>query len=127
MLVHALVTSIRASPEPSILLVLYSLDKVFANLVGGCTRIAVFAEDNAAQLLLVPILHLVGLFRAVCFLLRITGVGVQVLLGGLALNVGVVTKLALAALFATAFLEKETQYSLWVDTKGYLLSLDGLE
>ena len=55
MLVHALVTSIWTNPEPSILAILDGLDKVLADLVGGGALVALLAQDDAPQLLLVPV------------------------------------------------------------------------
>lgn len=127
MLVHALITSIRASPEPAILLVLDRLDKVLADLVCSGTGVAVLAEYNAAQLLLVPVLHSIGLLLLFLRLLGITRVRVQILLGRLALDVQVMAELALATLVATALLVKNTQHSLRVHAEGHLLHLHGLE
>lgn len=124
MLVHALISPIGASPEPTILLVLDSFDKVLADLFGGRAWVAMLAEDNAAKLLLVPLVHGIGLLL---LLLGLPGVGVQILLGGLALDVQVMTELALAALFATALLVELTQHGLRVHAERHLLSLDGLE
>lgn len=123
MLVHALITSIRTSPEPAILLVLHSLDKELADLLGGRSGVAVLAEHNAAQLLLVPVFHLVGLLRLLRCLLIITRIGIQILLGGLALDIHVMTELALAALFAATLLVEETQHGLRIDTEGHFLYL----
>lgn len=82
------------------------------------------AENNAAQLLLVPCIHGIDLLL---FLLGFARVGVQILLGSLALDVHVVAELALAAFFAAALLVEDTQHSLRVHAKGHLLHLDGLE
>lgn len=127
MLVHALITSIRASPEPAILLVLDRLDKVLADLIGGGTRITVLAEHDAAQLLLIPIIHSIGLLLLFLGFFGITRVGVQILLGRLPLNVQVMAELALATLVATALLVEDTQNSLRVHAERNLLYLYGLE
>lgn len=126
MLVHALVTTVGTSPEPTILLVLDRLDEVLANLVGGGTGVSVLAHDNAAQLLLVPCVHGIGLlclFGVLC----IARIGVQILLGSLALDVQVVTEFTLATLLTATLLVELTQYGLRVDTKGHLLNLHWLE
>lgn len=124
MLIHALITAIRTSPEPTILLVLDRLDKVLADLVGGCAWVSVLAHHDTAQLLLVPVVHGIGLPG---FLFRLTGVSVEILLRGLALNVHIVTELALAALLTTTLLVEHTQHGLGVNTERHLLDLDGLE
>ena len=126
-LVHALVSSIRTRPEPTIFLVLHSLDEELAHLVGGCARVSVFAENNTSKLLLVPVIH--GILLLLVFFLGflITRVGVQILLGGLTFDIGVVGELALPALFTVALLEEKTQNSLWVNAEWNLLDLYRLE
>lgn len=124
MLVHALITSVRASPEPAILLVLHRLDKVLADLVGGRTRVTVLAQHDTAQLLLVPLVHSI---RLLLLLLVLTRIGVEILLGRFALDVHVVTELALPTLVAAALLVEDTQNGLGVDTERHLLHLDRLE
>lgn len=127
MLVHALVSSIGAAPEPAILLVLHSLDEVLAHLVGGRPRVAVFTHDNLAQCLLVPFIHGVSLLGLLLGLLSITRVGVKILLGRLALNVQVMAELALAAFVAVALFVVDTEDRLRIDTEGNLLYLHRLE
>jgi len=124
-LIHALIASIRANPEPAILLVLHRLDKVLADLVGGCTRVTMLAHHDAAQLLLVPLVHGVGLLLILLVLL--TRISVEILFGRLALNVHVVTELASFALFAATLLVEDTQNGLGIDAKGDLLHLNRLE
>lgn len=127
MLVHALVTTIGTSPEPSVLLVLHSVDEVLANLFGRRTRVAVLAENHLAEFFFIPIIHSILLLPCFFLLLLVPGIGVQVLLGRLALGVQVMTELALAALFTVALLVENTDNCLGIDTKRNLLDLDGLE
>ena len=127
MLVHTLVTSIGTSPEPSILLVLHSIDEIFANLLGGRSGVSVLAENHLAKFLFIPIIHGILLLRLLLFLFIIAGIGVEILLGSLALSVQVVAELALATLFAVALLVENTDDGLGVDTERNLLHLDGLE
>lgn len=124
MLIHALITSIRASPEPAILLVLDCLDKVLADLVGSRPRVTVLAHHDTAQLLLVPLIHGIGLLL---ILLVLTRIGVKILLGRLALDIHVVAELALLALLTTTLLVEDTKNGLGIHTEGHLLHLDRLE
>lgn len=127
MLVHALITSIRTDPEPAILLVLDSLDEVLANLIGSGSRIALLAKHNLAQLLLIPVLHRICFLLLFLDLLRISGIGVEILLGRLALHTQVVAEFALPALLAVSLLVEETDHRLRIDTERYFLDLHGLE
>lgn len=128
MLVHALVASIRTCPEPSVLLVLDGLDEELAHLVRCGLGVAVLAEHDIAQLLLVPIVYVVLLLALLfLFLLLVSAVGVQTPLLRLALHIEVVRKLAALALFAVALLEELAEHRLGVDTKWHLLHLDRLE
>lgn len=61
MLIHALISPVGASPEPTILLVFHRLDEVLADLVGGRPGVAMLADNDATQLLLVPGIHGIGL------------------------------------------------------------------
>lgn len=127
MLVHALVTTIGASPEPSILLVLDSFDEILADLLGRRSGVAVLAKNNAAEFLFIPFIHSILLLFLFFILLDISGIGVEILLGSLALQVQIVTEFALAALFAVALLVENTDDRLRVDAKRNLLHLYGLE
>ena len=127
MLVHALVTTIGTNPEPTILLVLHSLNKELANFFGSRPGVSMFAQYDAAQLLLVPLIHSISLLSVLLAFPGITRVGVQILLGRLALNVQVMTELALATLLTATLLVELAQNSLRVDTEWNLLYLDGLE
>lgn len=128
MLVHALVSTVRAHPEPSVLLVLNGLDEVFAHLVGGCLGVAVFAQHDLSQLSLVPLVHVVLLLGLLFrLLLLVSAVGVQTPLFGLALDGQVVREFAPLALFAVALLEELAEDRLGVDTEWHLLDLYGLE
>lgn len=127
MLVHALITTIRTNPEPTILLVLHSLNKEFADLVGSRPWVSMFAQHDTAQLLLVPLIHSISLLSVLLAFPGITRVGVQILLGRLALNVQVMTELALATLLTTTLFVELAQNSLRVDTKWNFLHLDRLE
>lgn len=127
MLIHALITSIGAGPEPAILLVLDGLNKVLANLLGCRTGISVLAENNLAQLLLVPVVDGIRLLRLLLRSLNIPGIGVEVLLGGFPLDVRIVTELALPALLAMALLIVDAENRLGIHAKGNLLDLHGLE
>ena len=127
MLVHALVTTIGASPEPSIFLVLDSFDEKLADLLGRCSGVPVLVKNNAAKLLFIPIIHGILLLFLFLILLNISGIGVEILLGSLALHIRVVTKFTLTALFAVALLVEHTKDSLRVDAKRNLLHLHGLE
>lgn len=127
MLVHALVTSIRTSPEPTVLLVLDSLDEVLADLIRSRARVTVLAEDDLAQLLLIPVVNRILLLRLFLGRLHVSGIGVEILLGRLALNTRVVTELALATLLTVTLLVENAKHSLWIHTEGNLLNLHGLE
>lgn len=128
MLVHALVASVWTCPEPTVLLVLDGLDEELAHLVCRGLRVAVLAEYDIAQLLLVPLIHVVLLLALLLFLLLLVStVGVQAPLLRLALHVQVVGELASLALFAVALLEKLAEHGLGVDTERHLLHLDRLE
>lgn len=100
MLIHALVATIGAHPEPAVLLVLDGLDEKLAHLLGGRARIAMLAENNIAQFRLIPVVHSILLLGLFFFI--VARVSVQIFLGGLALDVQVVTELALLALLAVA-------------------------
>lgn len=128
MLVHALVASIRTCPEPAILLVLDGLDEVLAHLVCCGLGVAVFAEHDIAQLLLVPVVHVVLLLALLLLLLLlVSAVGVQAPLLRLALHIQVVGELAAFALLAVALLEELTKDCLGIDAEWHLLHLDRLE
>lgn len=127
MLVHALITTIRTDPEPTILLVLHSLNKEFADFFGSRPWISMFAQHDTAQLLFVPLIHSISLLSVLLAFLSITRVSVQILLRRLALNVQVMTELALATLLTATLLVELAQNSLWVDAKWNLLYLDRLE
>lgn len=127
MFVHALVASIRTNPEPTVLLVLDGLNKVLANFLGSRPRVAVLAENNFAKFLFVPFVHCVALLRLLLLFLRISRIGVEILLGRFPLNVQIMTELALLSLFTVALLVEDTQDGLRVDTKRNLLNLHGLE
>lgn len=127
MLVHALVTSIRTSPEPTVLLVLDSLDEVLADLIRSRARVTVLAEDDLAQLLLIPVVNRILLLRLFLGRLHVSGIGVEILLGRLALNTRVVTELALATLLTVTLLVENAKHSLRIHTEGNLLNLHGLE
>ena len=124
MLVHALVTSVRTYPEPTVLLVFDCLNEVFAHLVCGGLRVPVFAHDHLAQFLLVPVVHLVLFFL---FLLDLSVVRVQTPLLGLPLHGQVMRELAFATLVAVALFEELAEHGLGVDAERNLLHLDGLE
>lgn len=128
MLVHALVPAVRTGPEPAVLAHLDGLDEVLADLVRGGLGVAMLAQDNAAELLLVPVGHVVP-FPPLLFLLLLLlpGVGVQVALLPLALHGQVVAELAFLALLARALLVELAQHGLGVHTEGDFLYLDGLE
>lgn len=49
MLIHALVASIRTSPEPTVLSVLDGIDEELADFVRGGLGIAMLARDNLPQ------------------------------------------------------------------------------
>lgn len=127
MLIHALITPIGAGPEPAILLVLDGLDEVLANFFGSRTWIAVLAENNLAQLLLVPVVDGIGLLGLLLRSLNVTGIGVKILLGSFPLDVHIVTELALLALLAMTLFKVDTENSLGIHAEGDLLDLHGLE
>lgn len=127
MLIHALITSIGAGPEPAILLVLDGLNEVLANLLGSRARVPMLAENNIAQLLLIPVVYGIRLLRLLLSSLGITRIGVEILLGSLPLGIQVVTELALPALLAVALLEVDADDRLGVHTEWNLLDLYGLE
>lgn len=124
MSVHALVTSIRTNPEPTVLLVLDCLDEVFADLVSRRPGVTMLAHDDLAKLLLIPLVHGIALLL---LFFRLSRIGVKILLGRLALYIRVVTELALATLLTVALLEEHAKHGLRIHTKGNLLHLDGLE
>ena len=127
MLVHALVTSIGTSPEPTVLLVLNRLNEVLADLVRSRSRVAVLAENDLAKLLLIPVIDSILLLSLFLRRLHVSRVGVQISLGRLALHASIVTELALAALFAVALLVENAKNSLRINTKRHLLNLNRLE
>ncbi len=124
MSVHALVTSIGTNPEPTVLLVLNCLNEVFADLVSRRPRVTVLAHDDLAKLLLIPLVHGIALLL---LLLRLSRIGVKILLSRLALYIRVVTELALATLLTVALLVEHAKHGLRIHTEGDLLHLDGLE
>lgn len=126
MLIHALITPIRTNPKPTILLVLDCLDEVLAHLIGRRPWVTMLAEHNAAQFLLVPVIHRIGLLL-VLGIFDVARVGVKILLGRLTLNVQIVTEFALLALLTASLLVEHTQYGLRVHAEGDLLYLDGLK
>lgn len=126
MFIHALISSVWTYPEPAVLLVLDRLNEVLAHFVRRRLRVAVLAEYDTSQFLLVPLRHVV-LLLSIFLLLLVAVVGIQTPLLRLALHVEVVRKLALLALFAVALLEKLAKNGFWVDAKRYFLYLDGLE
>jgi hypothetical protein len=125
--VHAFIASIGTSPEPTVLLVLDGLDEVLADLLGSCLQVPMLAKDDVAQLLLVPAVHGILLLILLLGFLGIAGVGVEILLGGLALETHVMAELALPALLAVALLVVDTDDGLGIHAKGDLLHLHGLE
>jgi len=124
MLIHALISSVRTSPEPSILLILDRLDEVFAYFIRRRLRIPMLTQHHLAQLLLIPIVHAILLL---VLLLLLSTICVQTLLLCLALDRQIVTKLALPTLVAVAFFVELAEDCLWIDTEGHLLDLYGLE
>lgn len=128
MLVHALVAAIRTSPEPTVLAILNSLDKVLAHLIGRRLGVAVLGHDNTAQLLLVPINHIILLpVFILLLLLQLSRISVQTLLLSLDTLTQVMRELALPPLLTSTLFEKLTQHSLGINTKRHFLDLDGLE
>ncbi len=120
MLVHALVATVGANPEPTVFAVFDGRDKELADLVCGTLLVALLGQDNGPQLFLVPVCRRLLLLG---FLFVFSLVCVKVLLLRLALHRQVVSKLALFALFAVALPPEDTDDGLGVDTKGYLLDL----
>ena len=128
MLVEALVSTVRACPEPSVFLVLDGLNEVLAHFVRSGLRITVLAQDDLSQLVLIPLVHVVLLPALFFFLLLLVSVvGVQTPLLGLAFNRQVMAELALLALVAVALFEKLAKNSLGVGSEWDLLDLNGLE
>lgn len=128
MSVHAFVTAVRALPEPTVLLILNGIDEVLADLLGGGPRVTMLAENNLAQLLLVPVIHSIILLRLLLLLLLdLSRVGVQILLGSLALQAQVVAELASLTLLTMTLLEEHADNGLRIDTKRYFLRLHRLE
>ena len=84
MLVHALITSIRTHPEPTVFLVLDGLNEVLADLVSRRPRVPVLAKNNRTKLRFVPLLHGVGLLLLV---FRLSGISVKILLGRLTIDI----------------------------------------
>lgn len=127
MFIHAFITPIGANPEPTIFLVLDGLDEVLADLVGRRSRVPLLAKDDLAQLLLIPVLHSILLLLFLFAGLRIAGIGVEILLSGLPLDVQIMAELALLPFFAVALLVEDTDDGLGIHTERNLLSLEGLE
>lgn len=126
MLVHAFITSVRASPEPTVLAILDGLNKVLANLVRGGLGVAMLAHDHIPQLLLVPISHIILLLRLFLLLLvDFSGISVQRLLG--AIDIQIVTEFTLLAFLTSTLFEELTQHRLGVHTERHFLDLDRLE
>ena len=122
-------------PEPAVLSILDRLDEELADLVRRRLRIAVLAQHNRIQLLLIPICHVVlyPYILLALFLLPILpwlpclALPIQTLLLRLPFYCQIVTKLALLPLLTIASLEELTQHRLRVDAKRDLLHLHGLE
>ena len=55
MLIHALISSVRADPEPTVLALLNRFDKELAHLVCGGALVALLRQDDGTQLFFVPV------------------------------------------------------------------------
>src|ERR1700730_370181 len=101
MLVHAFITTIRASPKPTIFSLLHGFDEIFANFVRRSLLVTLLRKNNSFQLFLVPV---GGCLLPLLLLFLISGVLVKVLLFRFPLDRQVVRKLALPTLLAVALL-----------------------
>jgi hypothetical protein len=126
MSIHALITTIRTSPEPTIFLILNRLNEIFAHFVGSRLRIPMFTQHHISQLGLIPLVNRI-LFFAISSIIRISRIRVQIPLGRFSLDTQVVTEFALFALVAVSLFVELAYHSLWVNAKGNFLYLDGLE
>lgn len=124
MAVHALVTAIGTGPKPAIFTIFDGGNKVLADLVGGGSRIAMFVEDDVAEFLFVPVLHIVFLLF---FPLLFPSVLIQVPLGHLLADIEVMAEFTFPSFVAMTLLEKLAENCLWIYTKGDLLYLDWLK
>jgi hypothetical protein len=72
--IFTLVSAIRTCPEPTIFAFFHGFNKVFADFVGRCLRIAVLRQDDFSEFFLIPV---VTLFLLLFFLLYLACIGVQ--------------------------------------------------
>lgn len=84
MLVHALISSIRTRPEPTVFTLLNCLDEEFADLVCGGLLVPLFRQYYSIQFCLVPIIHRLGLLLDFILLPRVL---IQILLCRLPLHI----------------------------------------
>lgn len=126
MSVHALITTIRTRPEPTIFLILNRLDEIFAHFVGRRLRIPMFTQHHISQFRLIPLINRIFFF-AISSGLRISRIGVQIPLGGFPLHTEIVTEFTLLALVAVSLFIELAHHSLGVHAKWHFLYLDGLE
>lgn len=120
MLIHALISSVGADPEPSVLAIFNSLDEVLAYLVGSSALITLLGQHDGPQLLLVPVGR--GL-KLLLFVLFFAGILVDILLLRLAVHVKIMRELALVALLAVALSMENANDCLGVHAKRHLLDL----
>jgi hypothetical protein len=142
MLQQLILTSIRAFPEPTIFIIFYSFQEIFANDVGCCLGVTSLAKNNFFQLLLIPFVH--GIYinsliiiQSCCIvqsrflltlLLLLSRIGIQIFLHAFTCNVKIMREFTLVALFTMTRLEELAQDSFRVSTKWNLLgSLNRLE
>lgn len=126
MSIHALITTIRTRPEPSIFLILNRFNKVFAHFISRRLRIPMFTQHHISQFRLIPLINRI-LFFAISSSLRISRVRVQIPLHRFPLDTQVVAEFTFFALVAVSLFIKLTDHSLWIHAKRYLLYLNRLE
>lgn len=126
MSIHALISTIRTRPEPTIFLILNRLNEIFAHFISRRLRITMFTQHHISQFRLIPLINRI-LFFAISSGLRISRVRVQIPLRRFSLDTQVVAEFTLFALVAVSLFIELADHSLWVDAKRYLLYLNGLE
>lgn len=125
--IHAFIASIRTDPEPAILLIFHSLDKVLADLIGSRPRIPMFTLHNVPQFFLIPIVHGIGLLLLLLRLFRIPRIRVNILFGRLPLDAQIMAELALLPLLTMTLFEEDAENRLGIHAKRHLLHLHRLK
>lgn len=126
MSIHALITTIRTRPEPTIFLILHRLNEIFTHFVGRRLRIPVFTQHHISQFRLIPLINRIFLL-AISSSLRISRIRVQIPLGRFPFHAKIVAEFTLFALVAVSLFIELAYDGFGIHTKGHFLYLDGLE